>query len=61
VRYGDRVLAFELDSPQVSSSEVRERIARGEPVGELVPAPVAEAIEERGVYRGYTGAEPERT
>ena len=26
-RYGDRVVAFELDSPPVSSSEVRERVA----------------------------------
>jgi nicotinate-nucleotide adenylyltransferase len=61
VRYGDRVLAFELDSPQVSSSEVRAKIARGEPVGDLVPTAVAAAIEELGLYRGYTEAEPERT
>ena len=61
VRYGDRVLAFELDSPQVSSSEVRGKIARAEPVGDLVLAGVAAAIEELGLYRGYTGAEPERT
>jgi nicotinate-nucleotide adenylyltransferase len=61
VRYGDRVLAFELDSPQVSSSEVRGRIARGEPVGDLVPPAVAAALEELGLYRGYTEAEPERT
>jgi nicotinate-nucleotide adenylyltransferase len=60
LRYGDRVLAFELDSPQVSSSEVRERIARGEPVADLVPAAVAAAIEGLGLYRGYTEAEPER-
>jgi nicotinate-nucleotide adenylyltransferase len=59
-RYGDRVLAFELDSPQVSSSDVRARIARGEPVGDLVPPAVGATIEELGVYRGYTGIEPER-
>ena len=59
--YGDRVLAFELDSPEVSSSEVRSRIAHGEPVGDLVPPPVAALIEETGLYRGYTSAEPERT
>jgi nicotinate-nucleotide adenylyltransferase len=57
-RYGDRVLAFELDSPQVSSSEVRGRIARGEPIGDLVPAPVAVAIDELDLYHGYTEAEP---
>ena len=60
-RYGDRVLAFELDSPQVSSSEVRDKIARGEPVGDLVPPEVAAVIEELNLYHGYTEAEPERT
>jgi nicotinate-nucleotide adenylyltransferase len=60
-RYGDRVLAFELDSPPVSSSEVRARVARGEPVEGLVPDAVAAAIAETGLYRGYTKNEPERT
>jgi nicotinate-nucleotide adenylyltransferase len=60
-RYGDRVLAFEFASPPVSSSEVRERTARGEPVAELVPPAVARAIEERGLYRGYTDGDPKRT
>ena len=59
-RYGDRVLSFELESPRVSSSEVRERIARGEAIEELVPPPVAAAIEELGLYRGYTDDDPER-
>jgi nicotinate-nucleotide adenylyltransferase len=59
--YGDRVLGFELDSPEVSSSEVRSRIARGEPVDDLVPPAVAAAIEETGLYRSYTTTEPERT
>jgi nicotinate-nucleotide adenylyltransferase len=60
-RYGDRVLAFELDSPPVSSSEVRERVARGEPLDGLVPPDVARAVEEYRLYRGYTEREPERT
>jgi nicotinate-nucleotide adenylyltransferase len=60
-RYGDRVLPLELDSPPVSSSEVRNRIARGEPVDGLVPPPVARAIAEHGLYRGYTDREPKRT
>jgi nicotinate-nucleotide adenylyltransferase len=51
-RYGDRVVPFELDSPNVSSSEVRERVARGEPIDDLVPAAVAGAIAELGLYRG---------
>jgi nicotinate-nucleotide adenylyltransferase len=53
-RYGDRVLSFELDSPPVSSSEVRERVARGEPLDGLVPPAVARAIEGHRLYRGYT-------
>ena len=53
-RYGDRVVPFELDSPPVSSSEVRERVARGEPIDDLVPPAVAEAIRDLGLYRGYT-------
>ena len=61
-RYGDRVVAFELDSPPVSSSEVRERVARGEPIGELVPRRRrSSAIAELGLYRGYTTGDPERT
>ena len=60
-RYGERVLAFRLPSPPVSSTEVRERIARGEPIDGLVPAAVAGALVESGLYRGYTEREPERT
>ena len=59
--YGDRVLSFELDSPSVSSTEVRARIAHGEGAGDLVPPAVAAAIEELGLYRGYTDHAPERT
>jgi len=58
-RYGDRVLSFELASPPVSSTGVRERIARGEPLDGLVPPVVARAIGECGLYRGYTEREPE--
>jgi len=36
--------------PAVSSSEVRERIARGREVGGLVPRRVLEYIRERGLY-----------
>ena len=60
-RYGDRVVAFELASPAVSSSEVRERVARGESIAELVPEAVAGAISRLGLYRGYTTSDPERT
>jgi nicotinate-nucleotide adenylyltransferase len=60
-RYGDRVVSFALDSPDVSSSEVRERIARGESVEGLVPEAVGKAIQELGLYRGYTPSRAERT
>jgi nicotinate-nucleotide adenylyltransferase len=49
--YGDRVVAFELASPDVSSSQVRKRIAAGEPIDDLVPPEVAKLIEELGLYR----------
>jgi nicotinate-nucleotide adenylyltransferase len=60
-RYGDRIVPFELESPEVSSSGVRERLARGEAVAGLVPEAVDREIEERGLYRGYTGLRQERT
>jgi nicotinate-nucleotide adenylyltransferase len=50
-RYGDRVVPFQLASPPISSSDVRARVARGEPIDELVPGPVAALIEELGLYR----------
>jgi len=60
-RYGERVLSFELSSPPVSSNEIRERLARGKTVEGLVPPAVAAALDETGLYRGYTEREPERT
>lgn len=50
-RYGDRVLRFRLESPNVSSSEVRRRVAAGESIHDLVPPGVERLIEERGLYR----------
>jgi nicotinate-nucleotide adenylyltransferase len=50
-RYGDRVIPFELDSPSVSSSDIRDRIRAGKPIDDLVPSDVARLIEERGLYR----------
>lgn len=47
---GAKVLS-EVVLPEVSSTEVRARLARGDDVGDLVPAPVLRAIEERGLYR----------
>jgi nicotinate-nucleotide adenylyltransferase len=46
----DGVEVFEIEQLPIASSEVRERIERGEPIDNLVPAPVAREIEERGLY-----------
>jgi nicotinate-nucleotide adenylyltransferase len=48
----DRILSFEMDPVPVSSSEVRDRVARGEPIHDLVPERVAEAIARLHLYRG---------
>ncbi len=56
-RYGDRVLSFELDSPDVSADLIRERVQEGQPIDGLVPPAVAGAIRELGLYRGYTDSE----
>jgi nicotinate-nucleotide adenylyltransferase len=46
----DRVLFFELKPVSVSSTLVRERMARGERIDDLVPEKVAEAIRRLGLY-----------
>jgi nicotinate-nucleotide adenylyltransferase len=50
-RWGDRVVPFELASPEVSSSEIRDRVAAGETIANLVPPAVAELIKKLGLYR----------
>jgi nicotinate-nucleotide adenylyltransferase len=44
------VQVFEIEQLPIASSELRERIARGEAIDQLVPAPVAREIERRGLY-----------
>jgi nicotinate-nucleotide adenylyltransferase len=48
----ERVLFFEIEPLPISSREVRERVARGEPIDGLVPPAVAELIAELALYRG---------
>jgi nicotinate-nucleotide adenylyltransferase len=48
----DRIVEFEMAPVDVSSTEVRARVARGKSIAELVPAPVADAIARLGLYRG---------
>ena len=47
----DRIESFELEPHDVSSTDIRERIARGESVDGLVAPSVAAYIEEHGLYR----------
>ena len=47
----ERVLFFDIEPQPVSSREIRERIARGEPIDGLVPPAVANEIAGRGLYR----------
>jgi nicotinate-nucleotide adenylyltransferase len=46
----DRVLFFELEPIPVSSTGIRDRAARGEPLDGLVPPAVARRIDELGLY-----------
>jgi nicotinate-nucleotide adenylyltransferase len=48
----DRVLFFEVEPFPVSSSEIRERVRRGESIEGLVPQAVAEEIAAHGLYGG---------
>ena len=47
----DRISYFHLEPVPVSSSLVRERVRQGDPIDELVPPEVAEAIVRLGLYR----------
>ena len=47
----ERVEFFEIEPVPVSSRDIRARVARGEPIDELVPPAVAELIESLGLYR----------
>jgi nicotinate-nucleotide adenylyltransferase len=44
-------LLVEMDAIDASSSEIRRRIAAGEPYEHLVPQAVAKYIQQRGIYR----------
>ena len=46
-----RVTLVPMAELQVSSSEIRRRVAEGEPIADLVPAAVAEYIAREGLYR----------
>ena len=54
----DRIVFFDMPRVDVSSSLVRERVAAGESVDDLVPAGVARYIEQRRLYRRAAVAAP---
>ena len=47
----DRIFFFEIEPLAVSSSEIRARVAAGEPIAGLVPAPVEIEVTRLGLYR----------
>jgi nicotinate-nucleotide adenylyltransferase len=53
-----RMTFLEMGMVEISSSLVRERVAAGEPVGELVGPAVAAYIAEHGLYRATSATEP---
>jgi len=48
--HAERVELFEIPAVPVSSTDLRARVARGQPIDELVPAEVAQLIAELGLY-----------
>jgi nicotinate-nucleotide adenylyltransferase len=59
LRAPDRVEFFTIPDIPISSRGLRERVARGEPIDELVPPPVARLVAELGLYRCYAGSASE--
>ena len=50
----ERVAFFEIEALPISSRDIRQRVARGEPIDGLVPPGVAELIESLGLYRSVS-------
>ena len=51
LEHPERVRFFELEPVPIASREVRDRVARGEPIDDLVPPAVAAEIAKLGLYR----------
>jgi nicotinate-nucleotide adenylyltransferase len=52
---GDRVTFFDMPRIDVSSSDIRRRVAEGRPIRYLVPDAVADAIARHNLYRTAAG------
>ena len=55
LRRPERVEFFDMEPVPISSSAIRERAQRGQPIDELVPHAVAAEIERLGLYRRNPG------
>jgi len=55
LRRPERVELFDMEPVPISSSEVRELVARSKPIDGLVPQAVAAEIERLGLYRRNSG------
>jgi nicotinate-nucleotide adenylyltransferase len=53
--HGHRVVPLPLPRIDISSSEIRRRIALGEEIASMVPAAVGSYIDQHRLYRGHTG------
>jgi len=51
----ERIVFFTMPRLDISSSDIRRRIAEGRPIRWLVPAEVCDEIERRGLYGAATG------
>jgi nicotinate-nucleotide adenylyltransferase len=51
-----RIVLIEAETPAISATEIRARVARGEPIGHLVPRPVAAYIAQKQLYRAEAAA-----
>ena len=52
LRDPSRVEFFDIPPHSISSTEIRDRVRRGQEIDDLVPAAVAEQIREKQLYRG---------
>lgn len=50
-KYGKNVVKIKAPAIEISSSDIRKRIADGEDISALVPAAVADYIKEKGLYK----------
>jgi nicotinate-nucleotide adenylyltransferase len=51
-----RTRIVHLDTPAIAAHQVRDRLARGAPIDDLVPAAVADYIRSHDLYRGKAGS-----